>query len=90
MKLCRKTVNLDKCSRCEYKEFTQMIHVHHIDENRDNTEDSNKIVLCDNCHTSLYFGLWQLKDIGVKKAPTYTMNDGIAAKKTKVAAGLDT
>ena len=38
------------CQRCGYNEFTDILDVHHIDENRMNNDPSNLIVLCPTCH----------------------------------------
>lgn len=38
------------CQRCGYKEFSDVLDVHHIDENRRNNNPSNLIVLCPTCH----------------------------------------
>ena len=52
------------CKRCGYNEFLSCVDVHHIDKNRDNNcKETNLIALCSNCHRSLHFGFWKIKEI---------------------------
>lgn len=41
--------------------FTSII----LDHNKYNSAESNLIVLCANCHSSLHHGIWKLEDYGV-------------------------
>lgn len=38
------------CQRCGYKDFPQILNIHHIDRNRTNNSDINLELLCPNCH----------------------------------------
>lgn len=40
----------NECSRCEYREHTAMLDVHHIDGNRSNNQLHNLEILCVWCH----------------------------------------
>lgn len=42
-----------KCSVCRWNEDTDVLEVHHIDENRQNNDLSNLIILCPICHKKL-------------------------------------
>ena len=42
-----------KCAICGWEEDTDILEVHHINENRDNNELNNLIVLCPICHKKL-------------------------------------
>lgn len=42
---------INKCEKCGYDEYPQILGVHHIDKNRKNNELSNLIVLCPICHS---------------------------------------
>lgn len=42
---------IESCELCGYKEFPQILGIHHKDENRKNNELSNLQVLCPNCHS---------------------------------------
>ena len=50
------------CAICNYNEDTDILQVHHIDENRQNNELDNLIILCPNCHAKLTFGKYKLID----------------------------
>lgn len=39
----------DSCERCGYNKYP-IFHVHHIDRDRNNNDESNLICLCPNCH----------------------------------------
>lgn len=41
------------CEHCGYDDL-DILHVHHIDKNRENNELENLIVLCPNCHASVH------------------------------------
>lgn len=43
----------NECSVCGWKEDIDVLEVHHIDENRQNNDDSNLIILCPICHRKL-------------------------------------
>lgn len=47
-------IEKEKCIRCGYNEFQEMVHVHHIDENKSNNDKSNLLIVCGNCHLSLH------------------------------------
>jgi len=64
-----------KCERCGYCEFKQLLQEHHIDEDRNNNEEVNKIILCGNCHQSLHYGLWLLSSIRPGVTRTYSSGD---------------
>lgn len=38
------------CSRCGFKKRTDILQVHHIDEDHTNDKISNLEILCPNCH----------------------------------------
>ena len=42
-----------ECAICGWNEDTDILQVHHIDENRQNNTASNLIILCPNCHAKL-------------------------------------
>lgn len=52
----RRTVRLlkgiEKCERCGYNEYPEILQVHHKDRNRENNVIENLEVLCPNCHES--------------------------------------
>jgi hypothetical protein len=83
-------ISKEKCARCVYTEFQEMLHVHHIDENKSNNDNSNLLIVCGNCHLSLHLGLWKLSDIGLTSEIAYMPYDGVKAKKERIAAGEDT
>jgi Zn ribbon nucleic-acid-binding protein len=83
----RDDTEIKECARCGYSEFKEMLCIHHIDMNKKNNENSNKLVLCFNCHLSLHHGLWDLKDVGIDDGIVYTRDDGIKALQEKVATG---
>lgn len=39
-----------ECSVCGYKQFIEILEVHHIDGNRKNNKVENLQILCPNCH----------------------------------------
>lgn len=43
-----------KCLRCGYKEFPQIIEIHHSDGDRKNNSIHNLIPLCPTCHKALH------------------------------------
>ena len=51
-----------KCEICGYNEDTDILQVHHIDENRQNNEIENLIILCPNCHAKITYGNYILRD----------------------------
>lgn len=46
----RSLVKLEKCNKCGYNEYPQILQVHHIDRDRTNNILTNLEVLCPNCH----------------------------------------
>ena len=42
---------LNKCERCGFDEFPQILGVHHKDRDRNNNDMTNLEVLCPNCHS---------------------------------------
>ena len=42
---------INKCVRCGFDKFPQILGVHHIDRNRNNNKINNLEVLCPNCHS---------------------------------------
>jgi hypothetical protein len=42
---------INKCERCNYSEFPQILGVHHKDRNHHNNHMSNLEILCPNCHS---------------------------------------
>ena len=50
----------NSCSVCGYEEDTDLLEVHHIDEDRTNNELNNLIVLCCMCHKKLTMGTYEL------------------------------
>jgi hypothetical protein len=40
----------EECSACGWKEYPQVLHVHHIDRNRDNNRPENLTPMCPTCH----------------------------------------
>lgn len=82
-------INKEKCERCGYSEFKELLCVHHIDENHSNEEDGNKIVLCYNCHDGLHHGLWVLSSIRPGTEHEYTPAGYIVSKHARVAQGLE-
>ena len=52
-----------KCESCGYDKITDILEVHHIDENRHNNTIENLQVLCPNCHCEEHFksksGKWR-------------------------------
>jgi len=45
----------NQCSLCGYKKYPQVLHVHHIDGDRANSNIENLIILCPTCHTEKHF-----------------------------------
>jgi len=42
---------INKCERCGFDQYPQILGVHHKDRNRNNNEINNLEVLCPNCHS---------------------------------------
>lgn len=42
---------LEKCNRCNFNQYIQILGVHHKDRNRNNNKLDNLEVLCPNCHS---------------------------------------
>ncbi len=40
----------NKCNRCNYEQYKEILIVHHIDRNRRNNNIKNLEILCPNCH----------------------------------------
>jgi Zn ribbon nucleic-acid-binding protein len=83
----RDSIKIEKCVRCGYSEFKEILCVHHVDEDRNNDDESNKIVLCNNCHNSLHYGSWSLKEIGIESDILYSRGSYYTKKLEKVAKG---
>ena len=49
-----------KCAICNWNEDTDVLEVHHIDENRQNNELNNLIILCPICHKKLTIHKYEL------------------------------
>lgn len=49
MMIARNLIN--KCERCGFDKYKQILGVHHKDRNRNNNDFSNLEVLCPNCHS---------------------------------------
>jgi len=64
----------DKCSRCGYSEFPNMLQIHHMNHDKFNNNPNNLILLCMNCHFSLHRHCWRLEDIGLKTPPRVKRN----------------
>lgn len=47
----RLVLSVSKCEKCEYNKSVSILGVHHINKDRSNTDKSNLIVLCPNCHS---------------------------------------
>lgn len=47
----RSLINVEKCNRCGYKEYPEILQVHHINRDRTNNAPENLETLCPNCHT---------------------------------------
>jgi hypothetical protein len=45
---------INKCEKCGYNEFVEILGVHHIDGNRDNNDLKNLMVVCPMCHSLLH------------------------------------
>lgn len=45
-----------QCALCQYDDFEDVLHVHHIDKNRNNNVVENLIVLCPTCHVEVHRG----------------------------------
>ena len=50
------------CSSCNYDEHKELLHVHHIDLNRDNNKLNNLIVLCPTCHWAVTLKLAKIEN----------------------------
>lgn len=48
------------CAICGYNEETDILEVHHIDENRQNNNIHNLIILCPNCHKKITLHKYEL------------------------------
>ena len=44
------------CRQCGKYQETPLLHVHHLDKNRDNNIESNLITVCSHCHGILHTG----------------------------------
>lgn len=58
------------CELCDYDECDKILEVHHIDENRRNSDITNLIVLCPNCHRKITLGVVTLKNRTVENTGT--------------------
>lgn len=56
------------CERCGYNEFASSVHIHHIDENKNNNTLENLIALCANCHFAIHHNNWDIKEIRASKS----------------------
>lgn len=52
-----------ECAICEYNEYERILEVHHIDEDRNNSNISNLIILCPNCHAKITLKLYTLEEL---------------------------
>jgi len=43
------------CMDCGWSKYSEVLQVHHLDENRKNNSIENLIVLCPTCHNSRHF-----------------------------------
>jgi len=43
-----------KCEICDYKEYPEILIVHHVDEDRKNNNYENLQILCPNCHSKIH------------------------------------
>ena len=43
------------CMDCGWNKYSEVLQVHHLDENRKNNSIENLIVLCPTCHNSRHF-----------------------------------
>lgn len=44
-----------ECEKCGYNKIPEILHVHHIDRNRDNNCEENLLLLCPTCHEEEHF-----------------------------------
>lgn len=51
-----------ECSNCKWDEDENILEVHHIDGNRQNSKLNNLIILCPTCHRKLTSGLYLLEN----------------------------
>jgi len=51
-----------KCEVCGYEDHSEILEVHHIDEDKKNNKLSNLIILCPNCHAAITYKRAILKD----------------------------
>jgi len=51
-----------ECEVCGYDEHEGLLHVHHIDCNRNNNDIDNLMILCPTCHWALTLKLAEIKD----------------------------
>jgi 5-methylcytosine-specific restriction endonuclease McrA len=47
----------NKCNKCGYSEYPQILQVHHKDLNRKNNKISNLEILCPNCHIKFHLNI---------------------------------
>ncbi len=50
---------LERCTKCGYSEFPDILEAHHIDGNHSNNQLQNLTSLCPNCHTLAHLVLRQ-------------------------------
>ncbi len=62
-----------KCAKCNYSNYIEVLEVHHIDRNRQNSKVENLVILCPTCHREDHF-----------KA-----KDGIFASKLAIRTGVE-
>lgn len=53
----KREFGIEKCSRCGYDEYPEILEIHHIDQDRSNNNLDNLKVLCPNCHKLVHRGL---------------------------------
>jgi len=72
---------MKQCQRCGYYEFEGSLHIHHINRDRDNNNESNLILLCANCHFGLHQKKWKLEEIGIRGQKLVKRKRGYCYKK---------
>ena len=58
-----------ECRICGRSAGEETLHVHHIDWERRNNEDSNLVTLCNSCHRQVHFERYKPSDYPDYKTP---------------------